>query len=199
MNSLAEFNLQGFIFLNHFLGHSDIVDNGIYFFAQYYVLFLVAACLWYIYYDYRHDSVRQFKINLAALMAVLVAIFSWLELVRYLFPYPRPFIALDVAHLFVVNSPSFPSGHTIFIFGMATGLYFYGQGKRDKNNKTAHRPKNIDAHKLAFFFALSGIVVGLARVASGVHYPFDIVGGAIFGVIIGIVVELVVRTCLRRL
>lgn len=199
MNSLTEFNLQTFRYLNSFIGQNDTIDDIVNFFAQYYVLFLVAACLWYIYYDYRHDSARQFKINLAALMAVLVAVFSWLELIRYIFPNPRPFIALDAAHLFVVNSSSFPSGHTIFIFGMATGLYFYGQGKKGKSNGTMRRAKNIDAHKLAFFFALSGIVVGLARVASGVHYPFDIIGGAIFGVIIGTVVELVVRTCLRRL
>jgi len=60
------------------------------------------------------------------------------------------------------SSYSFPSGHTIFIFALATAVYFF------------HK-------KLGYFLYFSGLLIGLARISGGVHYPSDILGGIILG------------------
>jgi undecaprenyl-diphosphatase len=41
--------------------------------------------------------------------------------------------------------------------------------------------------RLAYFLYTAGLIVGIARVAGGVHYPSDILGGIILGIIIGFV------------
>jgi undecaprenyl-diphosphatase len=61
---------------------------------------------------------------------------------------------------------SFPSGHTIFFFALATVIYM-------KDRKWG-----------AFFYAVA-LVIGVSRVAVGVHYPTDILAGALLGIITG--------------
>ncbi len=58
---------------------------------------------------------------------------------------------------------SFPSGHAIFVFALATGVYYY--------NKTLGR----------WLFAAS-VLVGVSRIFVGVHWPYDIVAGAVLGI-----------------
>jgi membrane-associated phospholipid phosphatase len=42
--------------------------------------------------------------------------------------------------------------------------------------------------KLAYCIYALGVIIGLARVAGGVHYPSDIVGGAVLGICTGYIV-----------
>jgi len=78
---------------------------------------------------------------------------------------PRPLVTAPHDH-------SFPSGHAATSFAAATIL-------------TAARPRWG-----WLWFALA-LAVGFSRVYVGVHYPLDIVGGAVLGI--------VVATALRRL
>ena len=43
--------------------------------------------------------------------------------------------------------------------------------------------------KLARWLYVAGIAIGLARVAAGVHYPSDIIGGMILGILTGYLVH----------
>jgi len=82
----------------------------------------------------------------------------------------RPFIALNLPqHVLTDHSYAFPSGHTAVVFTLATATHFFNK-------------------KLAYFLYASGLVIGLARIAGGVHYPSDIAGGIILGIFIGFIV-----------
>jgi len=89
------------------------------------------------------------------------------ELISLIFPRPRPFVVYPdlIKHLnLTVDLTSFPSSHAIATFAMSASVYFSG-----------HR-------RLGAFLFVCAILVSMARVAAGVHYPSDVLGGAILGV-----------------
>ncbi|GAH13048.1 unnamed protein product, partial [marine sediment metagenome] len=71
----------------------------------------------------------------------------------------------------VQDLTSFPSTHTIFVFSVAISLWL------------------SSLKKLAWPLFILAILIGLSRIAVGVHYPFDIIGGAIIGIIIPIFIH----------
>jgi undecaprenyl-diphosphatase len=74
----------------------------------------------------------------------------------------------------VPESGSFPSGHAATSFAAATILSFAFP-------------------RLAPFLLVLAAAVGFSRVYVGVHYPLDIVGGALLGVAIAAAVRYLVR------
>ena len=88
------------------------------------------------------------------------------EVLYAVFQRPRPYVAFDISHLLSSSAFSFPSGHTVFLFALATGMY--------------------GVHK-TFSLILFGVaaLVGVARVMGGAHYPSDILAGAVLGTLIG--------------
>lgn len=77
---------------------------------------------------------------------------------------PRPFLAIaEVVRLIPPPyNASFPSGHTATVVALACALWF----------------GNRKAGLVAFVIAL-GVMLG--RVATGVHYPTDLLGGIVVG------------------
>ena len=87
---------------------------------------------------------------------------------------PRPFTALDhVRQLTVPSEPnSFPSGHTASTLSIITILAW-----------------KLREHKIvAALLVVFAVLVGFSRIYCGVHYPFDVLVGAIVGVVSGVVV-----------
>lgn len=81
---------------------------------------------------------------------------------------PRPFVSLHLTPLFPhAPDASFPSDHTLL--GMALAAPFVWRRWR-----------------LGLPLALITIIVGLARVASAVHWPSDIAGSIIIGLVLGL-------------
>lgn len=107
--------------------------------------------------------------------AVLIALVVWIaadqinaNLVKPVFERPRPCWALSNVHLLVGcgNSFSFPSGHAATSFALATFLSLVYPRAR------------------WVLFALAGLI-SYSRIAVGVHYPFDTLGGMAEGAIFG--------------
>ena len=63
---------------------------------------------------------------------------------------------------------SFPSGHATFFFAMATAIYLYNK-------------------KWGIWFFVGAILISIGRVIAGLHYPSDILGGAIIGAFVAYV------------
>ena len=92
--------------------------------------------------------------------------FIFVTLIRYFYYNPRPFMTLSGVNQLIDHETvsSFPSGHAAFYFALATGVYLY-------NKKAGY-----------IYFVLAGLI-GFARIFAGIHWPVDILGGAILGII----------------
>lgn len=137
------------------------------FFAEYsqYVLALLVLSL-------ALSSQKWLKTIILAVVSAIVARWGVKELLLLFIHRARPFVEhTDIRSL--IDSPasenlqSFPSGHAIFFFALATVIY--------SNDK-----------KWGIFFFISALLMGISRVVVGVHYPTDILGGAILGVTTGV-------------
>ena len=85
----------------------------------------------------------------------------------------RPCKTLDWVHVLIncSSGKSFPSSHTANAFGQAAIW-------------TWRYPK------YKWFFIISATVIAFSRISVGVHYPFDVLSGAILGTICGLIVYL---------
>jgi undecaprenyl-diphosphatase len=72
------------------------------------------------------------------------------------------------------SGSSFPSGHTSTSFACATVLSFF-------------------VPRAAPAFYLLALAIGFSRIYVGVHWPLDVVGGAVLGVAVGLAVTALLR------
>ncbi|MFA7201954.1 MAG: phosphatase PAP2 family protein [Candidatus Paceibacterota bacterium] len=152
-----------FHFLNQCAHISPLLDGVILFFAEYYVGIIVLVFLINIY-TMQKSKKDRFKILLFTLGITGIARFGVMSIIHIWVQRLRPFLELGTPHLFIVNSFSFPSGHTTFVFALATVSWYYHQ-------------------KMSYFIYASGLCIGIARIMAGVHYPSDIIGGVVVGIV----------------
>ncbi len=121
------------------------------------------------------EKPRQFTWYLGSIIAAgLIARFAVVELVRLFVQTARPYAALTFAPLInPVNEFSFPSGHVSVLAAIAFIAW------------------TIRPAAGAALFA-GAIIVGIARVLAGVHWPLDIFGGMVVGALTALVVHAVV-------
>ena len=141
-----------------------------------YIMFLVAAIFIFVHYKFFQirntftilgDKWKEiFSIILSPAIAWIVA-----SLLKVLVHSSRPFAVLENIHtLFAESGYAFPSGHATAISALAFAIYF-------KNKK------------LGYIFMIAGILIGLARIIGGVHFPFDIIGGYAIGFLVAFLVK----------
>ena len=158
----SDLDMAVLYWLNGLAGKTVFGDSLIIFFALTFALFLVLVFIFSI--GISRISTRQkiYRI-IAGGLSALVARYGFTELIRFLHPRLRPFMIDHVHQLIAEYGNSFPSGHAAFFFALSAAVFYW-----DKRLGT-------------FFFAAS-LMMGIARVAAGVHYPSDIIGGVIVGV-----------------
>ena len=158
-----------FIFYN--LAHQSVFgDKLIVFLSQTfpYAVILLAG----IFLLFHHDvlpSQNPFKIfgkKWKEIMLVFFSgIFAWClaQVLKLLIHTERPFLSLLNVHNLVTESGySFPSGHATFFMALAFSIFF------------SHK-------KAGYWFMFFALLIGLARIIAGVHFPIDILGGFILG------------------
>lgn len=159
------FDTNLFAALNGMIFRSPVVDGVVIFFAKYYIFVLLALVCAAAMRTYQ-KSLENLIPFAAAIASAIIARFGVASLIRFFYHRPRPFIALNAPHLFTDSAFSFPSGHTIFLFALSAAVYTFNK-------------------RLGVFIGVSGLLVGIARVAAGVHYPTDIAGGIVLGILVG--------------
>lgn len=108
------------------------------------------------------------NVTLILLIAIIMGyIFS--ELIKYIVMRPRPYQALTgVNQLAALNTPSFPSGHATQVVISSVIL--------DRK------------YGYILLFLLLAVIVSFSRVYIGVHYPGDVIAGALLGIGISILI-----------
>lgn len=156
------FDISLFYFFNNFAGQSAWGDALIVFFASYFAYVLILVFLaWVAFSAYsRREKIEIFAV---AALSSLIARFGVVEFIRLFIHRPRPFSALPVHQLLTDPAWSFPSGHAAFFFALSTAVYLYNK-------------------KWGIGFFIATILMTLARVAAGVHYPSDVFAGAFIGI-----------------
>lgn len=170
-------NIIFFFFYN--LAHqSGALDKLIVFFAVYFpYLVVILAGLFIL---FHHEVLRAesparvlWEKKREILFVVLPSCVAWFlaALLKILIKSPRPFLALsNVSSLFTESGAAFPSGHATFFSALAFSIFFL------------HK-------KAGYVFMFFALLIGMARVAAGVHYPFDILGGYVLGFLISYVFD----------
>ena len=109
-----------------------------------------------------------------ALHAFLSSIVAWIvvEMLKSLTETTRPFIVngADPLTLTVPNSHSFPSAHTAVAFAIAVTVWLHDRS-------------------VGYVFILLAVLVGVGRILANVHYPIDIIGGAVVGIVVAVLIE----------
>jgi undecaprenyl-diphosphatase len=114
-------------------------------------------------------SLKPWRHRAAMLIGTLCTTSAIVALAKNAIARVRPCQALSWAHTAGMElpvDPSFPSGHAAGTFAFAAFVF------------ALHRRAGIAAFGLA-------VLVAISRVALGVHYPTDVMAGAVVGSIVG--------------
>lgn len=114
-------------------------------------------------------------LGLIALFLSNVAVYF----LKYIVAEPRPFLVLSHVHQLIPENEiySFPSGHTASSFAAATIIGL----------KYKLKIRNIKFRLIYPLLAFAAII-GFSRVYIGVHYPLDVISGAIIGAAVALAV-----------
>ena len=160
------FDAQLALLFNNVTGLSPLLDEVIVFLASdlAYVLPIILLALVF---SSQYSRREKWELLLVAFLSSIVARVGVAELIRSFYHRPRPFSVLPIHQLLTDTAWSFPSGHATFFFALATAVYLY-------NRKWG----------IGFFIAAG--IMAVSRVIAGVHYPSDIIGGALIGILVAL-------------
>lgn len=118
-----------------------------------------------------------FKISgkLFFIEALLSGVSAWLmsQLIALLYFRKRPFVIFDTIETLIARSEfskSLPSDHAVIAMALAMTTFLWSP-------------------KVGIWLIVIALLIGLARVMAGVHYPFDIVVAVVLGIIVAKIIH----------
>ncbi len=134
------------------------------------VLLAAVVYLFYFFASHPHWKEKKLRARIWECITVFVSTtgaYAVSYILKIIFYAPRPFVThLDVQPLVSETwYSSFPSGHATLFFALATSIYLY------------------DKRAGVTFFVVA-VIIALSRMIVGVHYPVDILAGAVIGIVV---------------
>ena len=171
LSALSYLNILSFYFINHGLDNRlfDIVMPCITDFGSVIAWFIILGLMFVF------GGQKTRKIAFLGVMALLISNIVVYSL-KFIVAEPRPFLTLANVDLLVhaEETYSFPSGHAASSFAAAFVI-----GCKYKLNLKGK------SYSLLYPLMIFAAVVGFSRIYIGVHYPYDVVVGAIIGILSG--------------
>lgn len=169
-------NYYIFNIINGLAGKYVLLDQIMIFSAKYLVsiipIIIIALLLTHTAENKKAAIFIAFSVGLSLLLGYITKSFYY---------HPRPF-AMGLGLNLVPDdlTSSFPSSHTTSMFALSFAILF------------------IKRYKLAVMSFVLASLVGFSRIFIGVHFPFDILGGIIYGAIGVVMLALLEKTSLNR-
>lgn len=165
-------NQEVFQIIYGFAHRNFLLDDFGVFIAQFLPYLLVLGFLFLVFKETSWHKKWFFFIDGALALILSRGILT--ETIRFFYRQPRPFETLNFAPLIGESGGSFPSGHAAFFFALALIVFFWNK-------------------KWGAWYFIFAIINAFARVFVGVHWPLDVLGGAVVGLVSGFIVHLLIK------
>jgi undecaprenyl-diphosphatase len=160
------FDIYIFSLINDLVGKNLWLDTLGIFFAQYLEYILIFVLILFLLKNFQ----RYLKMISESFFAAVLAKEIFVDMIRQLSPRLRPFHEGFKILIYHPVTASFPSAHSAFYFAIATIVYLYNK-------------------KAGLIFLFCAFLIAIARVYVGVHWPSDIIVGALVGILSAIMVH----------
>lgn len=144
--------------INSLAGANNYLDDLAVFFAKYLIYILIAAVFLLF--------LKRWKAIFQSLAAAFLAKFIIIDLIKFLWERPRPYLENNVNQILEYSGASFPSGHTAVAFALAYIVY--------RCNK-----------KTGILFFIASFLIAVSRIFVGIHWPSDVLAGVVIGIFSG--------------
>jgi undecaprenyl-diphosphatase len=162
---MVSLDLQLFRLINNLAGRNDVLDGlGRLLVNEYFLTTTMALILVIFWFEGRDQDqrARHQRAILRAITALFIANII-LKLCNLIYFRPRPFDSHEVNLLFYRPwDSSFPSNPATVGFSIATAMWLYNR-------------------RLGTLLLVLATLFGLSRIYCGVHYPSDVIAGALLG------------------
>lgn len=172
--SIREVDHSVFELINQAAGKNIFLDSAGIFFANYFEYVMAFFLCVFLLLNKKH-----LRMVIEAVFAATFARLGIVGFIRFLYPRFRPFVNNNI-HLLIdkVDQASFPSGHASFFFGLATVIYLYSR-------EIEATGKHKYSKKIGILFLVFAFLISISRVFCGVHWPLDVLAGAVVGIFSG--------------
>jgi undecaprenyl-diphosphatase len=169
----SPWDIRLFALIHGLSGRSIFADLAGIFFAQYLPYLLILGFLMLVFRE--PGARRKFYLFAEGTLAVILARGIIASSIHYFYHTARPFVFFGFAPLIGESGSSFPSGHMTWFFALATTVWYADR-------------------KWGIWYFLLTCIMGIARVYVGVHWPLDILGGAVIGLLSGWFIHWLLRS-----
>lgn len=161
-----------FRIINNFAGSYPIFDRLVVYVTRYLIYTLPFLAALSFYFIFKTNRERLFELTKAVFAAFLAYALNFLISVIYF--RLRPIFTLDDVHQLMtkpITDKSFPSDHTAVSFAIAFFVFWIGR-------------------KWGSAMLVLAFLIGISRIYVGVHYPSDVLVGALIGLVSAVIVRM---------